>query len=41
MQEMMIEHYWMAGVMVVMAMFGGAAIVGYLYDQRRNKDVRD
>ena len=35
MQEMTLAHYWMAGVMVVMGIYGGFAVYGYYYSLRR------
>ena len=36
MQEMTLAHYWMGGVMVVMAIFGGLSVFGY--DHRLKQD---
>lgn len=33
MQEFTLVHFWMAGVMLVMAAFAGAAIVGHYRQQ--------
>ena len=41
MQELMLEHYWMAGIMLVMALFGIAAIAGYYYAQRQDVEPDD
>ena len=41
MQEMTLAHYWMAGVMLVMAIFAGIALHGHRLHQKRNKTSSD
>jgi hypothetical protein len=36
MQAAQVTHFWMAGVMVIMAVFGVIAVVGYLRQSRRD-----
>lgn len=40
MQEMTLVHYWMAGVMLVMAIFAGFSLIGYHYSLKREKTRR-
>ncbi len=39
MQEMTLAHYWMAGVMAVMGIYGGFAVIGYYHSLRRDGQV--
>lgn len=36
MEELVVTRYWMAGVMAVMAVYGGIAVVGVLRNRSRN-----
>lgn len=37
MQTLTLVHYWMLGVMLVMAIFGGVAIYGYYYRLKQDQ----
>ena len=35
MEELVVTRYWMAGVMAIMLLYGGIALVGVLLETRR------
>lgn len=37
MQEFDLSHYWMLGVMLIMGLFLGAAVLGHVLKKRRDK----